>query len=107
MSWPDPATINWSEGLGSMFVYINTVSLGWVSRMFLIAIYVIVLSAYYKARDDFGGGLAVAGISIFSIGLVGWIIDPPFIDGITLAFATAIMFIGVAIVLLDQNKGTA
>ena len=109
MAWQDPTTINWTQGMGSFFAYINSVTLGWASRMTLIGIYVIVLSAYYKARDDFFGAIAVAGISTFIVALLGWMVEPAFIDTPTLIIVTALMFIGVAVIMVERphHFGTA
>ena len=107
MAWASPTDINWSNGIVEFFAYINEVTLGWVSRFLLIGIYVVVLSAYYKARDDFGGAIAAAGVATFIIAFIGWLLDPPLVDWITLAITLGIMFIGAAIVLLDHNQGTA
>lgn len=107
MAWPDPSTIDWSSGVVSFFAYINTVSLGWASRMFLIGIYLIVLSGYYKARDDFVGGVAAAGVATFIIGFIGFLLEPQFVDWVTFSFTIAIAFVGAAALLLDRSQGTA
>lgn len=107
MAWQSPADINWSNGAVEFLAYINAVTLGWASRMILIGIFVIVLSGYYKVRDDFGGAIAAAGVSTFLVALTGWLLDPPFVDWITLAITIGVMFVGAAVVLLDNNKGIA
>lgn len=107
MAWQDPATINWSNGLVEFLAYVNAVTLGWAARLVLLGIFVIVLTGYYKARDDFAGGLAAAGISTFVVAFAGWLLDPPFVDWVTLAISIGVMFICAAIVLLDRNQGTA
>lgn len=107
MAWPDPTTINWSNGFTEFFAYINAVTLGWASRLVLFGIFVIVLAGYYYSRDDFAGAFAAAGISTFVVALTGWLLDPPFVDWITFAMSIGIAFVGAAIVLLDRHQGTA
>lgn len=107
MTWQDPASINWSNGLVEFFSYINAVTLGWASRMLLIGVFIIVLSGYYKIRDDFAGGIAAAGVATFIVAFAGWLLDPPFVDWITFAITIGVMFVGAAIVLVDRNQGTA
>jgi len=107
MAWRDPTSINWTLGFGEFFYFINEVTLGWVSRLLLMGVYIIVLTGYYKVEDDFTGGMAAAGIAVFVLSFTGWLLDPPFIDWITLAFSMGFMFVGVGAFLLDRNKGTA
>jgi len=107
MAWQDPTTINWSNGAVELLAYINAVTLGWASRMVLIGIYIIVLSGYYKARDDFSGGMAAAGVSVFIVAFFGFLLNPSFVDWITLAITIGLAFIGAAIVLVEKNSGTA
>jgi len=107
MAWQDPSTINWSNGFVEFFAYINAVTLGWASRLILIGIYIIVLSGYYKIRDDFGGAMAAAGVATFLVAFTGWLLDPPFFDWITFAITIGVMFVGAAIVLIDRGQGTA
>jgi hypothetical protein len=104
MAWRDPSTIDFENGLADFFFYINEVTLGWASRLILIGIYIIVLSGYYKARDDFVGGVAAAGVATFvaAFGLFMW----GFVDWITFGIVIAMMFVGAAVVLIDRNSNT-
>ena len=107
MAWESPTAINWSNGAVEFLAYINTVTLGWVSRLTLIAIFIIVLTAYYKARDDFGGAVAAAGLGTFIVAFSGWLLEPAFVDWVTLAISIGVLFVGAAIVLIDRSQGTA
>lgn len=101
MAWRDPATIDWSNGAAAFFYAINEYTLGWASRLILIGIYVIVLTGYFKARDDFAGGLAAAGIAVFIVALSFFLWN--FVDWISLAISIGVMIVGAAIVLLERQ----
>ena len=73
----------------------------------MIGIFIIVLTGYYKARDDFAGGFATAGISTFIVAFAGWLLDPPFVDLVTFVISIALAFVGAAIILIDRHSGTA
>lgn len=107
MVWENPANINWSDGFTSFLAYINSVSLGWVSRLLLIGVYVIVVTGYYKIRDDITGALAAAGTATFIVALMGFLLHPPFVDWITFAISIGVLFVGAAAAIIDRNTGTA
>ena len=101
MTYDSPTTINATLGLGEVLNYLNNVTDSWISNMFLIALYVIILIGFYKAKEDFKGALAVAGYGIFVIGLLFWI--GGFVSGLALSFAIALAVIGTIVLLLDNN----
>lgn len=101
MSYPSPSEINATKGFGEVLNYVNTVTDGWISNMLLIAIFVIVLIGYYKAKDDFKGALAVAGYGTFVIALLFWI--GGFVSGIAFGMSIAIAIIGTLVLLMDNN----
>jgi len=101
MTYPSPSTINASKGLGEIFNYVGTVTNNWFSNMLLIAIYVIVLIGFYKAKEDFTGALAVAGFGTFVVALLFWI--GGMISGIALGITIAMAIIGVIVLLMDQQ----
>lgn len=105
MAWQDPTTINWTDGLGGAFYYVNSVTNGWVSNMLMIAIYVIVLMGYYRSQEDFAGAMAVAGAVIFIMGLFF------FIGGLTtwviFGFTIAAAIIGFVVLTVDRNRSYA
>ena len=102
MTYPSPAGINASRGFGEVLTYVNTVTYGWISTLLLLAIYVIVLMGYYKAKDDFSGAMAVAGFGVFIIALLFWLGD--FITGITLTIAIALALVGIIVLLADKRN---
>ena len=101
MTYPSPTTINGSKGFAEVLNYTNTVTDGWISNMFLIAIYFIVLIGFYKAKEDFKGALAVAGYGTFVVGLLFWI--GGFVSGLSFGFALGMAIIGTIVLLLDNN----
>jgi len=101
MTYASPSTINATKGFGEVLTYINVVTNNWVSNMIMIAIYVIVLLGFYKAKDDFKGALAVAGYGTFVVGLLFWI--GGFISGIALGMAIGGAILGTIVLLLDNN----
>ncbi len=73
MVYLSPASINASLGFGEVLTYVNTITNSWISNMFLLGIYVIILMGFYKAKDDFSGAMAVAGYGTFVISLFFWV----------------------------------
>jgi len=98
---PTSDTINASQGLIGILLYINDVTYDWFSRLLLIAIYVIIVMSYYRARNDFVGGLALAGFGTFIIGFLFFL--GGFVTGVDLALAFGIMIIGVLWILVDKQ----
>jgi hypothetical protein len=101
MTYASPSTINATKGLGEVLNYTNTVTDNWISNMLMIAIYVIVLIGFYKAKDDFKGALAVAGYATFVVGLLFWV--GGFVSGWALGISLALAIIGTLVLLLDNN----
>ena len=101
MTYPSPASINASKGLGEILAYTNNVTGNWMSQMMLIAIYIIVLVGFYKAKDDFQGALAVAGYGTFVVALLFWL--GGFVNGWALAISIALAIIGTLVLLMDHS----
>ena len=93
--------MNMSRGLGELLTYINTATSSWISNSILIAIFMISMITYYKAKMDFAGGMAVSGFVTFIIGLLFWL--GGFISGVTLGIIIAIAVIGLLMLLLDND----
>jgi Zn-dependent protease with chaperone function len=100
MTYLSPNTINTSKGFGELLTYVNYATNNWISNMLLIAIYVIVLMGFYKAKDDFKGALAVAGYGTFVVSLLFWI--GGFVSGWALGIAIAMAILGTIVLLLDN-----
>jgi len=101
MTYASPTTINATKGLGEVFNYVNVVTNSWLSNMFMIGLYVIILLGFYKAKDDFKGALAVAGYGTFVAGLLFWI--GGFISGIAFGLTIGGAILGTLVLLMDNN----
>ncbi len=101
MSYPSPTTINASKGIGEIFNYINTVTDSWISNLILIAIWIIILMGFYKAKEDFTGALAVAGYGTFVVSLFFWI--GGFVSGVSFGIVIAMAIMGTIVLLMDNN----
>lgn len=102
MAWTSPTTINASEGLDSFLPYISEVTNFWFGRMVMIAIFIIFLFGYLRAKDnDFVGGLAVASYVCFVIGLIFWVIG--LVSGLDFAIIIGVTVIS-SVLLLTQKK---
>ena len=101
MTFASPSTINASKGMIEVLSYVNSVTNFWLSNMIVIAIYVIILMGFYKAKDDFTGGLAVAGYSTFVVCLLFWL--GGFISGTAFGITIAVALLGTAILMMDKQ----
>ena len=101
MTYASPTTINATKGFGEILSYINVVTDGWISNMLLIAIYIIVLMGFYKAKEDFTGGLAVAGYGTFVVALLLWV--GGFVSGWAFGISIAMAIIGTLVLLMDHQ----
>jgi hypothetical protein len=101
MTYDLPTTINATKGLEEVLIYANNVTDNWLSNLVLIAVYVIVLIGFYKAKEDFTGALGVAGYVTFVIALLFWL--GGWISGIALGISIAIGIIGTLVLLLDND----
>lgn len=101
MTYPSPSDINTTKGFGEVLDYLNEVTAMWISNMLLITVWFIILIGFYKAKDDFTGGLAVAGYCTFVLALLFWV--GGFVSGITLGITAATAIIGTVVLLLDLN----
>jgi hypothetical protein len=99
--YQSPVSVNASKGLGEILNYVNNITQNWLSNMLLIAIFVIILMGYYKAKDDFTGALAVAGYGTFVVALLFWL--GGFVSSIALGISIAIMIIGTIVLLMDND----
>jgi len=101
MSYPSVTSINGTKGFGEVLNYVNVVTDSWISNMFLIAIYFIVLIGFYKAKEDFKGALAVAGYGVFVVGLLFWI--GGFVSAWAFGISLGLAILGTIVLLLDNN----
>ena len=101
MAYPDPSSINWTDGMTGGFSYLNAVTSNWFSNMLLIAIYIIFATGFYFAKRDMMGAFAVGGFAIFVVGLLFWI--GGVISGVTFAFVVAVAIISFATLWIGND----
>ncbi len=103
MTYASPTTINGSRGIIALLEYINTVTNFWISRMMMVAIFVIFLMGYLRSKndDDFIGALAVGSYASLVIGILFWIIG--FVDGVTFGIIIGISIISTAMLMMDKR----
>ena len=102
MAWRSPTTINASAGMDSFLPYISEVTNFWFGRMVMIAIFVIFIFGYLRAKDDdFIGALAVSSYVTFVIGLLFWVIG--LVSGLDFAIIIGIVIVA-SVLLLTQKK---
>jgi len=101
MTHLSPSTINGTKGLGEVLSYVNIITDTWISKLFLIGIYVIILMGYYKSKEDFRGSMAVAGYGTFVVAFLFWI--GGFVSGYAFGVSIAMSILGTLILLLDND----
>ena len=89
-----PNTINWSNGMGDAFNYLNAVTNSWFSNLLLISIYILFATGFYFAKRDFFGAMAVGGFATFVIALLLFVGE--IISGVTFALVIAVAIVGFA-----------
>lgn len=102
MAWRSPTTINASAGMDSVLPYLSEVTNFWFGRMVMIAIFVMFIFGYLKAKDDdFIGALAVASYVTFVLGLIFWVIG--LVSGLDFGVIIGVTVIS-SVLLLTQKK---
>lgn len=101
MAYKSPTEINWTKGAGESINYINEVTSGVFSNMFLLTLYLIVLFGVFKSTKDFVSALAIAGFTNVIIALIMWI--GGWVTWPTFAVTVGLAIIGAAALLLDKK----
>lgn len=103
MGYDSPTTINASRGIISLFEYINDVTDFWISRMIMVAVFIIFTMGYLRSKpdDDFVGAFAVGSYASLVIGILFWLIG--FIDGLSFGFIIGLSLISTAILFMDRR----
>lgn len=103
MAWRSPTTINASAGMDSVVPYISEVTNFWFGRMVMIAIFVMFIFGYLRAKDDdFIGALAVASYVTFVLGLIFWVIG--LVSGLDFGVIIGITVISSVLLLLQKKE---
>jgi len=103
MTYASPTTINGSRGIIAILEYVNQVTNFWVSRMLMVAIFVIFLMGYLRSKndDDFVGAFAVGSYATLVVGLPFWIIG--FLDGVAFGIIIGVTLISSAMLFMDKR----
>lgn len=104
MAYPSPTTIDLTsaEGMTNWLQYLNLVTNFWLGRMIMIAIFVLFLGGYLKAKDDdLIGAFAVASYVTFVLGLLFWLIKG--LDGLSFAIIIGVALVSSAILFVDRR----
>lgn len=102
MTWTSPTTVNASQGLDSFIPYLSEVTQFWFGRMLVIAILLIFLFGYVRAKaGDFFGGLAVSSYVTLVISMFLWIIG--LLTGMDLAWIVGLSLVSTLIVLVRNR----
>jgi len=96
-----PTSINFTNGIDGLFVYLNTVTDNWFSNLLLIAVYLIFATGFFFSKRDMFGALAVGGFATFVFGSLLWV--GGFISGITFAFVVGVAIISFASLWIDNK----
>jgi CHASE2 domain-containing sensor protein len=102
MTYTSPSSLNMSKGFLELINYLNYVTDYVFAYMLMISVYVIFLVGYYKAKNDFGGALAIAGFVTFVVGLLFWL--GGWIPNSAMAVTLAVGIIGVVVILFDKGN---
>lgn len=97
-----PTSINFTNGMNELFVYLNLVTNNWFSNFLLISIYIIFSAGFYFSRRDMFGAFAVGGFATFVFGVLLW--AGGMISGVTFAFVIAVAIISFATLWLGENR---
>jgi hypothetical protein len=101
ITYASPSSINASKGIGEILSYVNTQTDSWISNLLLLAIFIIVLLGFYKAKDDFRGAMAVSGYATLVVAIFFWI--GGFVSSTVFAISLGVAILGTLFLLLDNN----
>ena len=103
MTYTSPTEINATRGIISLLEYINEVTDFWISRMLMVAIFIIFVMGYLRSKsdDDFVSAIAIGSYASLVIGILFWIIG--FLDGIAFGIIIGISLISTAMLLMDKR----
>jgi len=96
-----PTSINFTNGIDGLFVYLNTVTNNWFSNLLLISVFLIFATGFYFAKRDMNGAFAVGGFATFVFGSFLWV--GGFISGVTFAIVIAVAILGFASLWIDSQ----
>ena len=103
MAYTSPSTLNATLGIGEILDYTNTVTDFWISRMIMVAIFIIFLFGYLRSKndDDIIGAMAVGSYATLVIGILFWLMG--FLDGVTFGIIIGASIIFSALLMQDKR----
>jgi len=103
MAYDSITTVNMTSGIDELFYWLNEVTGLWFGNMMILAIFLVFLFGYLRAKsDDFVGGLAVSSYVTFVIGLMFWVIG--IINGYTFGVVVGVTAISSVVLLLQKKE---
>ena len=97
----DLTIVNASE-FSSVLLALETYSGGWVSRMLILAIFVIIGSGYLTSKpDDYVGAFAVTSWVSFVLGTLMWLFN--FLDAYTMGLLIGLTIVSSVALFLDRQ----
>ena len=96
-----PTTVDVSQGMDGLFVYLNTVTHNWFANLLLIATFVLFATGFYFAKRDMFGAMAVGGFATLVFGTFLWV--GGMIGGVTFTFVVAVAIISFALLFVDNK----
>ena len=108
MAYKEYSTVNASEGIQVLFVYVNDVTSGLFSKMFLFALFIVtLLGSYFSSKRLSGQGdiwvsFAVAGYFVVGATLLMSLI-PNLIDTFTVVITIVIAIAGTLALYLNKS----
>jgi uncharacterized membrane protein len=104
MAWRSPSDINATKGITEVTNYLNDVTLNWFGNMLVIAVWVIFLFGYLRAKgdDDFIGAFAVASYVTFVLTTLLWIVG--MVSGVTFGIVIGVTLISSVALFIDKKR---
>lgn len=99
MTYTEYSTVNSSEGLHTLFIYVNDVTSGLFSNMLLFALFIVtLLGSFFASKRQTGSGnlamsFAVAGYFVFGASLLMLLI-PNLVNAGTVVICLVVAIIG-------------
>lgn len=103
MAYASPTTINATNGIAEIFQYLNVITLNWLGRLIVIAIFVIIFMGYLrsKADEDFAGAFALASFVTFILSFLLFLIN--LLDGWGFGVVIGVTGISALVLFIDRR----
>jgi len=103
MTYTSPTAINGSQGIMEILEYVNEVTSSWISRMLLVAIFIIFLMGYLRSKtdEDFLGAFAIGSYATLVVSIPLWLIG--FVDGVSFSLVIGVSIISATLLLIEKR----